>query len=51
MSLASADTGFLRGRQLEKGGSSTYYVAKICQELHANENNWTEKGGIQNFTM
>ena len=33
-------------------GDSTYYLAKICQKLHENEENWTERRArIQNFTM
>ena len=32
-----------RGRQPERG-SPTYYLAKICQKLHKNEENWIERG-------
>ena len=32
-------------------GAPTYYLAKFSRKLHTNEENWTEGGRVQNFTM
>ena len=36
-----ADPGFPRGAPPEREGAPTYYLAKICRRVHANEENWT----------
>ena len=45
-----ADLKFPRGGANPKEGKPAYYLDKIAQKLHDNEENWT-KGRIQNFTM
>ena len=41
------DLGFPKvGRQSEKG-TQTYYLAKICQKMHENEENLTEGRGVR----
>ena len=39
-----ADPGFPRGAPPEREGAPTYYLAKICRRVHANEENWTGGG-------
>ena len=51
--LPVTNPGFARGRQLI-GGAPSYYLTKLLQKLHGNEENWAELGGggaRQNVTM
>ena len=42
---------FLQWDANPKEGMPMYYVAKVSQELHENEENWTKRGAcVKNFT-
>ena len=51
ISRSGADPGFPRQGRQPKERTPTYYLVKIYQKLHENEENWTKGAHVQNFTL